>query len=83
MRIHIHSDGRKISLILPTQFLFNKGILKFGLRVGKKYSDEVPDIPPEAVDALCDEIKRIKKRYGSWDLVDVRSADGEQVHIIL
>lgn len=69
--------------MLPTRFLFSKGMLKFGLWIGRKYSDEVPDVPPEAVDALCDEIRRIKKSYGSWELVDVQSADGERVRIIL
>ncbi len=31
--------------------------------MGKRYSDAVPDIPPAAVDALCDEIRRIKKTH--------------------
>lgn len=70
-------------MFLPTAWIFSKGLLKFGLRIGRKYSSEVPDIPPETVDALCAEIRRIKKKHGSWELVNVQSADGEQVQIIL
>lgn len=83
MKIKIRSEERSFTVVLPTRMIFSKSILKFGLRIGKKYSAEVPEIPPEAVDALCDEIKRIKKRHGSWELVNVQSADGEQVQIIL
>lgn len=83
MKIRIRSDGHNFSIILPTRMLFSKEILKFGLRIGKKYSDAVPNFPPEVIDALCDEIKRIKKKHGSWELVNVKSADGEQVQIIL
>lgn len=83
MKVRICSGGRGFSVILPTRMVFSRGFLKFGLRFGRKYSDAVPQIPPEAVDALCDEIRRIKNQYGSWELVDIRSADGEQVKVIL
>ncbi len=83
MKVYIRSKERGFTVILPTRLLFSKGILKFGLKVGKRYSDAVPDIPPEAVDALCDEIRRIKKTHASWELVDIRSADGETVRIVL
>ena len=83
MKIHIREEDRSFTIVLPTRLIFSKTILKFGLRIGKKYSDQVPDIPPEAVDALCDELRRIKKKHGSWELVNVQSSDGEQVQIIL
>jgi len=83
MKIKVRSDAQNFTLLLPTRLIFSKTILKFGLRVGKKYSDQVPDIPPEAVNALCNEIRRIKKTHGSWELVDVQSGDGEHVQIIL
>lgn len=83
MKIRIQSDGRDFSILLPTRMLFSKSILRFALRVGRKYSADVPDIPPATVDALCDEIRRIKKKHGSWELVNVQSAGGEQVQIIL
>lgn len=83
MKIRARSEERNFTVVLPTAWIFSKGLLKFGLWIGRKYSSEVPDIPPEAVDALCAEIRRIKKKHGSWELVNVHSADGEQVQIIL
>ncbi len=83
MKVRIRSVERSFSVILPTRLLFSKGILKFGLRIGKRYSDAVPDIPPAAVDALCDEIRRIKKTHSSWELVHIQSADGEEIRVVL
>ena len=83
MKIRIRSYERSFTLILPTRLLLSKGAVKLGLRIGKRYSISVPDIPPKIVDALCDEVKRIKKKHGSWELVDVQSADGEQINIRL
>ncbi len=68
---------------LPDCLLWNKTILKFGLKLGRRYSYEVSNIPPSAVDALCDEIRRIKKIHTTWELVNVQSADGENIQIIL
>lgn len=83
MKIKVRSGERNFTLLLPTRLIFSKTVLKFGLRMGRKYSAQVPDIPPEMAEALCDEIKRIKKKHGAWELVDVQSGDGEMVQIIL
>ena len=83
MRIRVRSGERSFSLVLPTRFVFSKTLINLGIRMGKRYSDHVPDLPPEAVNALCDEIGRIKKEYGAWDLVEVLSSDGEAVKITL
>lgn len=83
MKIRIRSDEKNFTILLPTRLLFSKTVLKFGLRMGRKYSAQVPDIPPQMLEALCDEIKRIKKKHGVWELVDVQSGDGEIVQIIL
>ncbi len=83
MKIHIRDGARSFTVALPTRLLFSKTILKFGLKLGKRYSDAVPDIPSEAVDALCDEIRRIRKKHAAWELVHIQSGDGEQVQIIL
>lgn len=83
MKIHICSQKHKLRLYFPTWMITSKSMVKLWLRVSKKYSSEVPDIPPHAIDALCDEMKRIKKTYGTWELVDVQSAGGEQVKITL
>ena len=83
MRIRVRSDGRNIRLALPTRLIFSKWFIKLGLRIGSKYSGQKQELPPEAVDALCTEIRRIKKKHGSWELVDVRSAEGDTVQITL
>ena len=83
MKICIQAGEKKFSLYFPTRMLTSKSLVKLWLRIGKKYSEEVPDIPPQAIDALCNELKRIKKTHGSWELVDVQSAQGERVKITL
>ncbi len=83
MKIHIRSEERTFTVILPTRLLFSKHILKFGLKVGKRYSDAVPNISPAAVDALCDEICRIKEIHPRWELVSIQSTDGGRTQIIL
>lgn len=83
MKVYIRDDERNFTVTLPTRLLFSKSLLKYGLKIGKRYSSAVPDIPPESVDALCDEICRIKKLHGPWELVDIQSADGEEIRITL
>lgn len=43
----------------------------------------VKEISPQAMKRLFAEFRRIKKRYGSWELVEVCSADGQRVRITL
>ena len=84
MTIHIQTEGKKLTFWFPTCVVFSKGLIKFGLRMAQKHSDtQIPDIPPEAIDALCGEMKRIKKKYGRYELVEVESSDGDRVQIIL
>ncbi len=83
MKISVRSKERNLTLMLPTRLVFSKTILKLGLRIGKRHTDSVPDIPPAAIDALCDELRRIKKTHTDWELVHVQSANGEAVQIIL
>ena len=84
MRIRLHADGRNINLVLPTRMLFSKGsvrLMKFSARF-------IPDgtmekIPMESLDVIFAELRRIKKKYGTWELVNVDSADGQKIEIIL
>ena len=70
--------------------------LKIGRKTAKRYvSEYVPEdvnvkvglsldrFSDEAVYALCDELMRIKRKYGKWNLVEVESTDGDQVLIQL
>lgn len=84
MRILVRGGDDHINLILPTRMLFSRavmGLLKFSLKFQKE--DILQGIPPEALDAIFAEIRRIKKKHGSWELVNVESSNGETVKIIL
>ena len=84
MKISVHDDETDLNLWLPTNLIFGKLTVKLINGVGRKYAGEALEkIPPEALERLFAEIRRIKKKYGSWELVDVESADGSIVHITL
>lgn len=84
MRILIQGEGHNLNLVLPTRMLFSKTVLKLVNRTGRKYAGEALEkIPPEALDAIFAELRRVKDQYGSWDLVDMESADGKKIWIRL
>ena len=84
MRIIVKSGDTNIDIPLPTNLVFSKAAVLLANRVGRKYAgDAMKNIPPEALDRLFGEFRRIKRRYGSWELVHVISSDGEEVHITL
>ena len=84
MRIQVKADGRRIRLLLPTNLIFSKGTVWLANHFGRKYAgNAMKEIPPEAMDKLFAEFRRIKKHYGRWDLVEVQGADGKQVSITL
>lgn len=84
MRIRIKVDGQNINLVLPTGLVFGKGTVWLANHVGRKYAgDAMKNIPPKALEVLFSEFRRIKRKRGSWNLVEVESSDGEQVLITL
>ena len=99
MKIQVKSDGHSISIPIPTGLIFSKPSVWLYLKLARTYAsyakEYIPEnieisvdalltrLPDEAVYALCAEIKRIKRRYGSWELVEVISSDGDEVHISL
>ena len=84
MRIRVKSDGCNINIPLPTNLVFSKGTVWLANHFGRKYAgDAMKDIPPEALDKLFGEFRRIKRQYGHWDLVEVTEADGTEVKITL
>lgn len=78
MKIQIKDADHNFHLTLPTKLIFSK----FVLRMVLKHSG-VKGLSPEGTDRLIAELKRIKKRHGAWELVQVQSADGENVTITL
>lgn len=88
MKIHAKSAERTVSVIVPTALLTSPHLLSFGYWVVKKTSSQYADGPMPDMDAktlkrLCDELKRIKKKYGRYQLVEVTNAQGETVTITL
>lgn len=83
MKIRIKSADTNLNLVFPTRLLIGKTVIKLANTVGRRYTDALKDIPPHTLEVLCAELRRIKKKYGAWDLVDAESADGDIVQIIL
>lgn len=99
MRIQVKGDGHSINIPIPTGLIFSKPSVWLYLKLAKKYSSQAPkyipedaeqaaenmpvNIPKEAMYALCAELIRIKRKHGSWVLVEVQSASGEEVRITL
>lgn len=84
MKIQIKGENHNFTLILPTVLAFSKPSAWLVNRVARKYAPEaLAVIPPDALDALWAELRRIKMKYGSWTLVEVESAEGERVKITL
>ena len=76
MRIRIEENERKFSIILPTRIVLSKPVLKLILRSNKE-----KDISAKAVCAVCAELRRFKKKCGSWEFVNFQSADGLKVTV--
>lgn len=78
MKIHIEKQNHKRSILMPTNFLLSKSMVKLGMFLIKD-----PEINKESAYAICEELRRIKKKYGTWELIDLQSVDGERVTITL
>lgn len=84
MRIHIQSPDCRLLLLLPTGLVFSRGSTWLINRIAGSFAgDTMKHLPPETVNALFAEIRRIKRTYGTWNLVEVSSADGKRVTIRL
>lgn len=84
MRIRIHSEDCNLNLRLPTNLIFSDLTAVLGGTVGKKYAGNAMEgLTPGQMKRLFREFRRIKRQYGSWELVDVRSSNGDTVKVIL
>ena len=99
MKITVKHSGKNIRLRIPTAMIFGKIPVKLWLKLGnatrKSWSPYLPedtgthltllpwDLPEAAAVAFCGELMRIKRLYGSWKLVELQSADGDEVLIEL
>lgn len=84
MKIQIRSNGFPITILLPTNLVFSRSTLWLADHLGRKYAgQELEALPPQTLNALFAEIRRIKRQYGCWELVEIESADGDSVKIRL
>lgn len=84
MRIRVHSEDFNLNLRLPTNLIFSDLTAILGGTVGKKYAGKAMEgLTHGQMKRLFREFRRIKRQYGSWELVDVRSSNGDTVKVIL
>lgn len=84
MKIRIKSEGQNLRLWLPTRLIFSETVARLGGKYGIKYAgDTMKNIPPEAIELLFAEFRRIKDKHKVWELVKIESADGSVVDISL
>lgn len=99
MKIQVRSDGRNVTIPIPTGMIFGRPSVWAGMKIAKTMlrskDKHIPEnalnqmeaffvkVPEESVYILCDEIMRIKRKYGKWTLLEAESEDGDQVKITL
>lgn len=99
MRIQVMAADHNFTIPFPTGLIFSKPSVWLYVRIARRYSarmdDYIPEdaqkhadtviseIPEEALYAICAEFRRIKKKHGSWELVEVEASGGETVRITL
>ena len=82
MKIHIGRNGSKdVCLALPNAMLFSPALLNLVLRLTSRSGRQLPQIPPAAVNRLCNAVNRFSRENGPWELVRVDTADGSTVII--
>lgn len=79
MHIKIKSEGVKLDLPIPNGLVLNRLCAK---AAGALRRHGV-DIPAESAAAFARQLRACKKRFGALVLVEIQSADGDQVCITL
>ena len=81
MKIIINREtGHGINLRLPTGLLLNGLTAKI---VCGFLNDNGVSIPHSQMNVLFRELERYRKKHPDWKLVEVDSADGEHVEIVI
>ena len=84
MRIQVTSSENVVDIPIPTALIFNDLTALIGCSAIRKYSPPgVQNLSHRQISVLFAEFRRIKRKYGSWVLVDIQSADGQTVQITL
>mgnify|MGYP003297795493 CR=1 FL=1 len=80
MIVRITKNGQEQVITLPTKMLLNKFVIRLAF---KNHRTGLNGISRRDSEILLTELERFRQRHGSWDLVEVESADGETVIITL
>ena len=88
MRIKLKSENSSFTIPVPTIFLTSPNFLAFGYwivrKTSGKYSPQpMPELSAAQLKGLCQELKRIRKQHGHYELLLVEGADGDLVRITL
>ena len=85
MRIRIKSkDEKNINLVLPTSLVLSDlTALIAANAINKKAETKECKISSRDLCKLMAAMRKIKKKYGRFELVDIQSADGDIVKIVL
>ena len=84
MKIRIKSRQFSFTLPFPTGLIFSKGTARIAVwAMEKNGNDALASLPPESLERLFREFRRIKRKHGRWTLVEIQSAGGEEVIITL
>ena len=82
MRISVkESEGKGINIVLPTGMVLNRLTAAVICRTLRKHSDL--RITSRQAMVLIKEVKRCKRRNPGWNLVEVKSSDGDDVLVRL
>ena len=88
MRIKLKSSHRSFTIPVPNIFFTSPNFLAFGYwgvkKTTGKYSPQpMPELSAAQLKGLCQELKRIRKQHGHYELLLVEGADGDLVRITL
>lgn len=83
MKITITDQLGSKSFSLPNSLLLNRVTARIAVSSAARYHPVSSTISQRAMETLFDQVKACQKQYGSWVLVEVRSADGRNIEITL
>ena len=84
MRIHVKDGERNIRFWLPTGFIFSSITAEIAALTMRKYvNDPHVNLSSKQLRVLFAEMRRIKQRHGSLELVNVEGAKGEVIQVII
>lgn len=78
MRILIQEDGHSLRLLIPTGcLLYGPGAWYLKKKLGQY------KIPDSAAHVLLKTARQVHRQYPDWKLLEIHSADGDTIEIIL